>query len=204
MTMIGLALFLTSGQTDQLGIAGNRSATEMHRPAIEALLVHPPAAGMFECGDHSAEESLGLGDALGTDCSVVDSIAPPGKPRGFLRPFRTDGLRNEDWFGWGAEILAPFDGKVIKVYINAIDNRPGTLGKSPASSIVFERSDGMRVLYAHIMAPSVKVGDIVKAGMPVAKMGNNGPSWSPHVHIGAWMGEMPLQIRFDQIAMGER
>ncbi|MEO8141404.1 MAG: M23 family metallopeptidase [Sphingomicrobium sp.] len=204
MTMIGLALFLISGQTDQSGSVKNKSAFEMPRPAIEAVVVHPPVAGMFECGDHSAQESLGLGDALGTDCSVVDSVAPLGKPRGFLRPYRTDGLRNEDWFGWGVEVLAPFDGKVVKVYVNAIDNRPGTLGKSPASSIVFERSDGMRVLYAHIMAPTVRVGEMVKAGMPVAKMGNNGLSWSPHVHIGAWKGEMPLQIRFDQIAMGER
>lgn len=202
--MIGLALLIMSGQAVEAPPVMNKSAAEKHRPAIEAVLIHPPVAAMFTCSDHSAQESLGLGDALGTDCSVEDSVALPGKPRGFLHAYRTDGVRNEDWFGWGVKILAPFDGKVVKVYTNAINNRPGTLGKSPASSIVFERSDGMRVLYAHIMAPTVKVGEMVKAGFPVARMGNNGLSWSPHVHIGAWMGQMPLQIRFDQIAMGER
>lgn len=201
--MMGLALLMLSGPPVQGQDVSTKSGSKT-RPAIEAVALHPPVAGMFTCGDHSAQESLGLGDALGTDCSVEDSIARPGQPRGFLRRYRTDGARNEDWFGWGVEVLAPFDAKVVNVYINAINNRPGALGKSPASSIVFERSDGLRVLYAHVMAPTVKVGEMVKAGNSVARLGNNGLSWSPHIHIGAWKGSMPLQIRFDQIAMGER
>ncbi|MEO7564673.1 MAG: M23 family metallopeptidase [Sphingomicrobium sp.] len=201
--MIGLALLLMSGAPVQAQQVIIRTDSRT-RPAIDAVMIHPPVSGMFICGDHSAQESLGLGDALGTDCSVEDSIAQPGQARGFLRPYRTDGARNEDWFGWNVQVLAPFDAKVVKIYINPINNRPGTLGKSPASSIVFERSDGLRVLYAHVMAPTVRVGQMVKSGSPVAMLGNNGLSWSPHIHIGAWKGDMPLQIRFDQIAMGER
>lgn len=200
--MIGLALLMMSGPPVQA--QDERKLRSKTRPAIEAVVIHPPVAAMFTCGDHSAQESLGLGDALGTDCSVEDSIAPPGQSRGFLRRYRTDGVQNEDWFGWGMKVLAPFDSKIVKVYINPIDNRPGALGKSPASSIVFERSDGLRIIYAHVMAPTVKVGDMVRAGHPVARLGNNGLSWSPHIHIGAWMRSMPLQIRFDQIEMGER
>jgi murein DD-endopeptidase MepM/ murein hydrolase activator NlpD len=40
--------------------------------------------------------------------------------------------------------------------------------------------------YAHLRQGSltVKVGDAVKAGAPIAKLGNTGPSEGPHLHFG--------------------
>ena len=35
------------------------------------------------------------------------------------------------------------------------------------------------------------------AGQVVARVGNNGYGRSPHIHIGAWKGENPYQIRWD-------
>ena len=49
----------------------------------------------------------------------------------------------------------------------------------------------------------VKVGDTVKAGDIVAKVGNNGTSFMPHIHIGAWKDKEPLQISFDLKKMGK-
>lgn len=49
----------------------------------------------------------------------------------------------------------------------------------------------------------VKAGDQVTAGQPMAKVGNNGMSRHPHIHIGAWKGEEAMQIRFDLAAMAE-
>ena len=43
-------------------------------------------------------------------------------------------------------------------------------------------------------------GDTVQAGDPVARIGNNGSSFHPHVHIGAFRSDMmsedavPLQV----------
>ena len=121
---------------------------------------------------------------------------------GFPHLFRTDGRTNADWYGWGAAVLAPFDGVVRQVRINPVTNRPGVPGSSPASQIVFERADGLIVAYAHIADPRVGVGDSVKAGQVVAVDGNNGAAEAPHVHVGAFRGRVPFQIRWDQRAEG--
>lgn len=174
-------------------------------PSIEAVTIHAFVDAMYTCSEHPAGQLASIGDSLGTDCSVVDTVEKRTSPaREFMRPYRTDGMRNEDWFGWGLPVLAPFDGKIAKVHDNPAVNAPGALGKPPASMIIFAREDGVHVLYAHVTAIAVKAGDVVKAGQAVAKIGNNGPSWSPHVHIGAWKGAVPMQIRFDLTSMGER
>ncbi|OME92288.1 M23 family metallopeptidase [Paenibacillus lautus] len=72
-----------------------------------------------------------------------------------------------------------------------------------ASSITFLRPDGVRVYYAHVMDIIVCEGDKVKAGDVIARVGNNGYARHPHIHIGAWNDEGPLQIRFDLKAMGD-
>jgi hypothetical protein len=167
------------------------------RPAtIEAVVVHPPVADPFTCSEHPLGQLDYLGDALGTDCTVIQLDA------GVSRPYKGDGSKNEDWHGWNLPLLAPFDGAVESVRINEVTNKPGTMGKPPASAITFLRADGVRVVYAHVQAVDVKAGDHVKAGQ-LARIGNNGMSRNPHVHIGAWRDKTPLQIRFDLAAMGK-
>ncbi|WP_147302681.1 M23 family metallopeptidase [Thalassotalea euphylliae] len=39
---------------------------------------------------------------------------------------------------------------------------------------------------------------LAQAGESIAKVGNNGYSCNPHIHVGAWKDNLPLQIRFDQ------
>jgi murein DD-endopeptidase MepM/ murein hydrolase activator NlpD len=58
------------------------------------------------------------------------------------------------------------------------------------------------VLYGHVDGIEVKPGDAVVAGQRIAKVGNNGYSWYPHIHVGAWKDDTPLQIRFDLRALG--
>ncbi len=52
----------------------------------------------------------------------------------WMRSHRGDGRRNEDWFGWRADVLSPCTCEVVKVTINSIVNEPGVLGKPPAVS----------------------------------------------------------------------
>ena len=70
------------------------------------------------------------GDALGADC-VIQSGLPQDGASGFVRPFRTDGSTNEDWYGWNAQVLAPFDGVVVRLNVNAAANTLPESGAIP-------------------------------------------------------------------------
>ncbi|HEX8449651.1 MAG TPA: M23 family metallopeptidase [Allosphingosinicella sp.] len=67
--------------------------------------------------------------------------------------------------------------------------------------LVLRRDDGTAVMLGHVADVAVAVGDRVKSGQPIARVGNNGPARAPHIHIGAYRGRVPLQIRWDQKAM---
>jgi len=68
----------------------------------------------------------------------------------------------------------------------------------------------------HVQDIQVKVGDTVRAGQFVARIGNSGNAMFPHVHVGALRGDLvralsgelpdsvlvPMQVRFDLAAMG--
>lgn len=169
---------------------------------IEAVQISPVYRQPFVCSEHADGEMDYAGDALGTDCMIMGGF-DPRSDGGFGKLYRGDGEANEDWYGWQAEVLAPFDGKIKAVLANEVVNQPGKFGRPPASMVLFERADGVVVVYAHVTAVKVKPGDLVSAGQMVANVSNNGMSRSPHVHIGAYRGDLPLQIRWDLRAMGK-
>lgn len=164
---------------------------------IEAVLLHPPVVRTFSETEHAEGELGYLGDALGVDCTIHELSHD-----GWIRPYKTDGKANDDWYGWNEPLLAPLDSTVVTIRINDVTNDPGTMGSPPASAIIFEASGGTLVVYAHVQDVRVSTGDSVKAGDVVALIGNNGMCRDPHVHVGAWRGETPLQIRFDLAALG--
>lgn len=186
---------------------------------IDAVVIHPPLAATFTCSEHPLGSEDHAGDALGADCLVYRRDG--GALGNFNRFYSGDGTRNEDWFGWNEPLLAPFDGVVRGVLRNTVVNRPGTRGPDPATSILFERlgepaSAPVQVGYVHVQDIQVEVGDTVRAGQVVARLGNNGIATFPHLHVGAMRGNLlramngeipmrdvvPLQVRFDLAAMG--
>jgi hypothetical protein len=115
---------------------------------IEAIVIHPIMKGVVLCAEHSAAQKMGLGDALGSDCLLAQQQEGMGTDAP-VTLYRRDGKNNEDWFGWHAPLLAPFDGRVESVILNRVTNAAGRMGKSPATMIVFERADGVRVMYGY-------------------------------------------------------
>ncbi len=189
------------------GVAG-AAAQEIE---IEAALVHPPVAARFQCSEHTLGSEDHVPDALGADCVVVRR---DGGPNGNLNSlYSGDGTRNEDWYGWREPLLAPCDGVVLIVSLNPETTTPGEFGSGRSSAMLFRCSldddaHAVKVAYIHVREVTVAEGDTVQAGQMVARIGNNGSSYNPHVHIGAFRGELfsddavPLQIRIDLAAMG--
>lgn len=107
-------------------------------------------------------------------------IGDDGKTR------RGDGARNEDYYAFGREVLAPADGTVVEVIEGVRDNKPGSMNPFSAVGncvVIQHREDEVSVL-AHFKQGSIviKVGDTVKRGQLLGQCGNSGNSSEPHIH----------------------
>ncbi|MCO5144143.1 MAG: peptidoglycan DD-metalloendopeptidase family protein [Oligoflexia bacterium] len=182
-----------------VGIYSDKSRSNASSKSIDAILLHPIYDSPYSCAEHWDGQFDRVGDALGTDC-LIGKIAEENG-RTWFRNYIESGGKNEDWYGWHQNVLSPVDGTVVKVNVNQTVNIPGMIGTGIASFIVLKAKNGTMVLLAHIDSAKVKAGDVVKAGEAIARVGNNGQARSPHIHIGAWRGNTPLQIRFDQTKM---
>jgi murein DD-endopeptidase MepM/ murein hydrolase activator NlpD len=75
--------------------------------------------------------------------------------------------------------------------------------------VILEIAPNVFAWYAHLRQGSltVKVGDAVKDGAPIAKLGNTGPSEGPHLHFGLLNKPDPIAGRslpflFDSFTLG--
>ena len=89
-----------------------------------------------------------------------------------------------DYAGFGWPVLAPADGRIVAVTDGYADNPPGTNGDQ-ANQLVIDIGGGLFVSMAHLQQGSVtvRVGDDVRQGQPIAAVGNNGHSNEPHLHL---------------------
>ncbi len=123
---------------------------------------------------------------------------------------RGDGQKFEDYYAYGAEVLAAADGKVVaavdgepedasalrkpgesqEAYGERVGQLQGALMMRGSSGIagdhvIIDHGNGEYSLYAHLKPGSLKVkpGDVVKAGQPIARLGSSGNSTEPHLHF---------------------
>jgi murein DD-endopeptidase MepM/ murein hydrolase activator NlpD len=107
--------------------------------------------------------------------------------------FAGDGKRVDQHYAFGADVLAVADGTVVSIR----DGMPEEVPFQPPTAVhVPEDYGGNHVLlqiapnvyaaYAHLQPGSVtvKVGDVVKEGALLGKLGNSGNSTAPHLHFG--------------------
>ena len=196
------------GRSLMMDVSFHRRSSIVSHPApapapseVDALLVHPLFGMPFLELEHYEGQLGSLGDALGTDCFPVRIVEESG--RTWSRTYAHDGAKNDDWYRWNQPVLSPIGGSVVKVHVNDQVNAPGIMGSGSATFVEVRRDDDVHVMVAHLQDIRVKVGDKVSAGQPLGLVGNNGYSRHPHVHLGAWRDNSPLQLRFDQRAMAE-
>jgi len=109
---------------------------------------------------------------------------------------------------WEAEVVSPCDGRVLEAVDGLPDLFPPVRDPShPAGNHLVLESDRTTVYLAHLRQGSicVRVGDRVRAGQMLGRVGNSGNSTEPHLHLhaeegpysGTFSGRAGLAIRFD-------
>ncbi|WP_462115550.1 M23 family metallopeptidase, partial [Lysobacter xanthus] len=132
------------------------------------------------------------------------------------RMYRGDGARPEDWYGFGAPILAPGDGVVREARDGMADNRKGAppaLDREAAMKdlkllfgnyVLIDHGRGEFSLMAHLKKGSVRVkpGTRVVSGAPIGAMGMSGDAFLVHLHYQLQSGpdyEEGLPARFEHV-----
>ena len=174
---------------------------EIHGPELTVdpfapLVIAPPLRGSGwlnanGCCDASAHRSARLA-VDGARLVKIETFAIDWLQLEGTRFYAGDGTRNEDYFAFGAELLAVADGTVVFVRDGIPEetpNEPPTTVHQPldygGNEVVLELEPGVFAFYAHMQPGSIRVqiGDVVKTGQVLGLLGNTGNSTAPHLHF---------------------
>jgi hypothetical protein len=182
-----LAPMITSLEADAPEVAINR------QPAI---VIKPPVRGdgwLVSSGCCKPNIHRDLRIAIdGVRIETAETFAIDWAKVRNNRIFDGDGSKIEQHYAFGEEVFAVADGTVVSVQDGApettpnIPMKPKTKHDYAGNHVILEIAPHVFALYAHLHPGSlaVKVGDVVKAGAPLARIGNTGPSMGPHLHFG--------------------
>jgi len=82
----------------------------------------------------------------------------------------------------GTPIISPADGVVAHI----------GLEKSYGKMVTIDHGFGLTTRYGHVSKATVKVGERVKRGQPIAHVGNTGKTTGPHVHYEVNVNGIPV------------
>ncbi|MDQ6961959.1 MAG: urea transporter [Mariprofundaceae bacterium] len=103
------------------------------------------------------------------------------------KSYANEGYYLTDYFCFSLPVVAPAYGHVVACVAHLPDNHPGEVDTQAnwGNHILIQLQNGLYVLLAHLQQHSLLVhqGDMVNAGMPVARCGNSGRSPQPHIHL---------------------
>lgn len=123
---------------------------------------------------------------------------------------KKDAKKNEDYFSYGSEILAPADGIIIEVIEGVRDNQPGILNPYViiGNSITIQHSDKEYSVLAYLKQGSirVKVGEKVTRGQVIAQCGNSGGISEPAIYYRLQdtpnlQTAKPIKFYFEQLSV---
>jgi hypothetical protein len=102
------------------------------------------------------------------------------------KTFTGEGKKNEDYFCYGKNILAPGVGLILEIENSVTENVPGETNSSNpwGNYVIIDHGNREYSFLAHFITGSilVKKGDRVKQDQIIGKCGNSGQSSEPHLH----------------------
>jgi hypothetical protein len=178
-------------KTEKFTYTAGAVAVSSIRPPV---LAPPLGGGPWLASDGCCTASGHVGAIYGLDGKLqaaeryaIDWIktGPDGKI------FHGDPAVLSNWYGYGAPILSASAGVVTEAKDGLPDQtplvKPGSLPLDdlPGNVVVVRMKDGLSAVYAHLIPGSVKVkvGDRVKVGQELGRLGNSGGSLAPHLHF---------------------
>ncbi len=105
---------------------------------------------------------------------------------------RGNGSRLEDYYCFGAPVVAPVAGTVAALRDDLPDSRPGEANTAQnwGNHVLIRTAAGGYVMLAHLRRGSVRpaLGQWIATGEPLGACGNSGRSLRPHLHLQAQVG----------------
>ena len=175
--------------------------TVVKGPTIEvdharAITIKPPLAGdgwlaTSACCSPNVHRDLRLA-ADGLRFATAETFAVDWALVKGNRVYDGDGSRNEQFYDFGTDVLAVADSTVASTSDGVPETTP--FASTPpetkegfgGNTVILKIADGVYAAYGHLQPGSiqVKVGETVRAGDVIGKLGNTGPSQGPHLHFG--------------------
>jgi hypothetical protein len=177
-----------------LEIRGPQLTVDHFKPVVIA----PPLRGagwinLNGCCLASAHRSARVG-VDGTDIGTPETFAIDWIRVIAGRTHEGDGTRNDQYFAYGAELLAVANGTVAVVRDGIPDGTPNQPQPPPTvhepddfggNQVILDIGHGVYAVYAHLQPGTVRVrvGDKVTTGQVLGLLGHSGNSIEPHLHF---------------------
>ncbi|MER5211232.1 M23 family metallopeptidase [Streptomyces sp. NPDC002838] len=193
-------------------------APDSPRVAREPVEVAPPVTGRWSAQNSPADRTPSHGTHAYGQTYAIDIVAEPepGTRPGFSRLWPL-ARRNSAFPAFGAPLLAVADGTVVRATDRQRDHLSRTslpallylmileasvrdlsgVKRIVGNHVVLDLGNGTYALYAHLQRGSLTIreGDRVTAGQPLARCGNSGNSTEPHLHFQLMDGPDPDTAR---------
>lgn len=186
--------------------------------AREPIAVAPPVTGRWSALNSPADRTPSHGIHAHGQTYAIDILAEPEPgSRPAFRWLWPLARRPQDFPAFGAPILAVADATVVRAADGQRDHLsrnslPGLLylmliegsvrelsgvSRLLGNHLVLDLGNGVHAAYAHLQRGSLTVreGDRVHAGQPIARCGNSGNSSEPHLHFQLMDGPDPDAAR---------
>jgi len=135
------------------------------------------------------EEQLSVLESVLMSRNLQHEVIPSGRPinKGWISSrygMRTDPFSGKPDFHKGIDLAGKEGAEVIAVGAGVVMWSGKRYGYG--NMVEINHGNGYITRYGHNKENMVKVGDTVKKGEVIAKMGNTGRSTGPHVHFEVW------------------